>query len=168
MGERRLTDAAVQQNPFPGNVINKPNGDNLYVDVPRDYVGKDVTGSNLFAVLRGDAANASGRVLHTTADDNIFLYYADHGGYGLIAMPVGPYVYGDQLVQLLVDMSTHHQFHEMVVFVEAGESGALFADRLPADAHIYACTAAGKDQSTYAWYYDDVRKTYLGDQWSIN
>lgn len=35
----------------------------------------------------------TGRVLTSTANDKVFLNFADHGGAGLIAFPVGDYLY---------------------------------------------------------------------------
>jgi hypothetical protein len=42
-------------NPQKGNVINRPDGPNNYVDVPKDYVGSNVTAANFLRALKGVA-----------------------------------------------------------------------------------------------------------------
>ena len=40
------------------------------------------------AVLKGDEAAAGGKkVLKSTADDNVFINFVDHGGVGVICFP---------------------------------------------------------------------------------
>jgi legumain len=34
----------------------------------------------------------NGRVLESGPDDEVFIYYSDHGSVGLISFPVGPYL----------------------------------------------------------------------------
>ena len=67
----------------------------MYEGCNIDYKGVKVTAKNLFAVLTGDAATAGGKVLKSGPNSRVFFYFADHGASGLIAMPVGPYVYAD-------------------------------------------------------------------------
>lgn len=44
-------------NPFPGTIINKPNGTNLYTsDLQKDYTGEQVTAANFLAILSGNAS----------------------------------------------------------------------------------------------------------------
>lgn len=101
-------------NPRPGVVINSPNGSDVYAGVPKDYTGEQVNVTTFLAVLRGDAAAVagvgSGRVIEATRHDKVFVYYADHGGPGVLGMPTGPFLYASQLVGTLVNMSAAHQF----------------------------------------------------------
>jgi len=56
-----------------------------------DYQKADVTPDLYMAVLKGDKNAVKGhgteRVLESTADDFVFLNFADHGGPDLIAFP---------------------------------------------------------------------------------
>ena len=75
-------------NPYPDNVINKPLGNNVYTAVPHDYTGNDVTVANFLAVLAGNyTATLGKKVLQSTKDDDVFIYFADHGGSGLFCFP---------------------------------------------------------------------------------
>lgn len=68
-----------------GNIINKPGGRNLYPGVPKDYVGRDVNPDNFFKVLNGDKTLKSRgkKVIESNSNDNVFIYFADHGAQGL-------------------------------------------------------------------------------------
>lgn len=53
----------------------------------QDYTGKNVTTKNVFAVLLGNKKaliGGSGKVLKSGPKDHVFIYYADHGGPGLL------------------------------------------------------------------------------------
>uniref|UniRef100_A0A914SI47 Uncharacterized protein n=1 Tax=Parascaris equorum TaxID=6256 RepID=A0A914SI47_PAREQ len=77
-------------NRYPGKIFNRPNGTDVYEGVKIDYKGYDVTKSNFLAILEGNKAavtGGNGRVIESTPDDHIFVYFSDHGGYGLIGFP---------------------------------------------------------------------------------
>ena len=59
-------------------------------------------------------------------------------------------------------------FLQMVIYIEACESGSMFDDLLKTDINVFATTAANPDESSYACYYDDKRETYLGDRYSVS
>nr|XP_027190463.1 vacuolar-processing enzyme beta-isozyme-like [Cicer arietinum] len=42
------------QNPYPGYIPNRPDGPNVYYNVPRDYTGNEATLRNFYSILRGD------------------------------------------------------------------------------------------------------------------
>ena len=56
----------------------------------------------------------------------------------------------------------------MVLYVEACESGSMFVDDLNPKDNIFAVTASRFDEPSFAIYWDDVRNTYLADEFSIN
>lgn len=154
-------------NPFPGTIINKPLGANVYKGVPKDYVGDDVNPDNFLAVLKGDSSSASGRVLNTTKDDNIFIYFSDHGAVGLVAFP-NSYLYAHQLMDALEYMYNNGKYNHLVFYLEACEAGSMFNNLLNSSMNIYATTAATPTESSYACYLDPLFQTYLGDLYSVN
>lgn len=93
-------------------------------------------------------------VLRSTKDDRVFVYFADHGGVGLVAMPVGDPVYAQDLIDALRYMWTNSMYKELVFYMEACESGSMFEGLLPTDANIYATTAANSHESSYGTYCD--------------
>ena len=99
------------RNPFPGQVFNKPTyadpGVDVYKGIKIDYSGKDVTPTNFLNVLKGDKTAmqgiGSGKVLETNENDNVFMFFSDHGAPNLIAFP-SQYLYADQLLQTFAAM----------------------------------------------------------------
>ncbi|KAG0613884.1 hypothetical protein M758_6G136500 [Ceratodon purpureus] len=142
-------------NPRPGTIINHPLGADVYHGVPKDYTGKAVTVDNLFAVILGDkkAVNGgSGKVVDSGPDDHIFIYYADHGGPGVLGMPNTPFLYADDLIDTLKKKHKARGYKEMVIYIEACESGSIFQGLLPAGLNIYATTASNAVESSWGTY----------------
>jgi len=171
-----------QENPIPGKVFNKPDpngeGFNVYEGVQIDYKGNDVTPQIFMGVLEGDLkkvqGKGTGRVLKSTENDNVFVYFSDHGATGLIAFP-NEELYADQLIESLKTMHEKKIYKKLVFYLEACESGSMFDKILPDNLNIYATTAANPYQSSWATYCspDDVigKKsigTCLGDEYSVN
>ncbi|KAI4369722.1 hypothetical protein MLD38_018136 [Melastoma candidum] len=168
-----------EENPTPGIIINKPGGGDVYKGVPKDYTGKSVTAANLYAVLLGNKTalrGGSGKVLNSGPNDNVFVFYTDHGSAGLIGMPVGDDVHAKDLIKVLKTMAAKKSFKNMVIYVEACEAGSLFQGLLPNNINIYATTASNPEESSYGYYcpgdddHPDVSKygTCLGDLYSIS
>lgn len=157
-------------NPTKGIIINHPDGADVYKGVPKDYTGDDVTPKNFLSILQGDKdamkGIGSGKVIDSSPEDHIFVYFADHGASGLVAFP-NDYLYAQDLVKTLVTMHTNKRFARLVFYMEACESGSMFSGLLPEDINVFATTASSPDESSYACYYDDVRQTYLGDVYSV-
>ncbi|KAL5009028.1 hypothetical protein ScPMuIL_014609 [Solemya velum] len=161
-----------RKNPTPGIIINRPNGPDVYKNVPKDYTGSSVTPDTFLKVLQGDANGVkdrgSGKVISSGPNDHVFVYFADHGAPGILAFPhheLGV----DELNNAIVSMHAKSQYKEMVFYVEACESGSMFDKHLPTDIkNFYATTAANPHESSLACYYDKERGTYLGDVYSVN
>lgn len=159
-----------RENPTLGKIINKPNGPDVYKGVPKDYTGKSVTPKNFLNILQGNkdkVVGGSGKVVESGPDDNIFVYFTDHGAPGLIAFP-SQELYAKDLHEALLNMSEKKRYNKMVLYIEACESGSMFYKlKLPSNINIFATTAANAVESSYACYYDNKRRTYLGDVYSV-
>jgi len=84
-------------------------------------------------------------------------------------VPVGSYVYADDLSSVLTSMAAAKRFNKFLFYVEACESGSMFYDNyLPKNISIFATTASTPYESSYACVYDYTRATYLGDCYSMN
>lgn len=157
------------RNPNPGVIINRPNGPNVYKGVPKDYTGKDVTPGNFLHILQGNAKAmegiGSGKVINSTDKDRIFINLVDHGGPGVFCFPEHV-LHAKVLARVIRDLHKKRKFKEMVVYVEACESGSLFEGLLP-NSKVYALTAANPHEPSYACYLDEELGTYLGDVFSI-
>jgi len=164
-------------NPFKGQVFNKPSdgpGKDVYQGVVIDYSGDDVSPENFLNVLKGNSTGTGGKkVLESTAEDNVFVYFADHGGPGVLCFPNDD-LYADDLIDALKYMNENQKYKEMVVYIEACESGSIFQGLLPDNINIYATTAANPDESSWATYCNPNNVvngtsigTCMGDLYSI-
>ena len=94
-----------EKNPFPGEIYNRPDGPNVYSGVSIDYSSYMVTPENYLSVLKGDTKNNSlKKVLNSTKDDNIFLYFSDHGINGAMVFPNNQFLYADELEEAFIYM----------------------------------------------------------------
>jgi len=171
--------ANSSSNPFPGKVFNKPTaagtpGDDVYAGCKIDYKGSETTAANLIKVLEGDKT-AKGPVLGSNSESRVFFYFADHGAPGLVAMPVGGYLYADKLNAAFEFMHSNNMYKEMVVYMEACESGSMFQNILKDNINIYATTAANASESSWGTYCSPDDKvdgksirSCLGDLYSVN
>ncbi|CAA0838401.1 Vacuolar-processing enzyme gamma-isozyme [Striga hermonthica] len=166
-----------EENPRPGIIINSPHGDDVYNGVPKDYVGDDVTVDNFFAVLLGNKSavtGGSGKVVDSGPNDHIFIYYSDHGGPGVLGMPTNPYLYANDLINVLKKKHASGTYKSLVFYLEACESGSIFEGLLPDELNIYATTASNAEESSWGTYCPgDIPspppeyETCLGDLYSV-
>jgi len=159
-----------RENPTRGKIINMPNGPDVYEGVPKDYTKEEVTPENFLNILQGNkdkVKGGSGKVIDSGPDDHIFVFFTDHGAPGLIAFPDSE-LHASQLQEALVSMNQKQRYKQMVLYIEACESGSMFnRHRLPTNINVFATTAANGVESSYACYYDKKRQTYLGDVYSV-
>jgi legumain len=167
------------KNPFKGKVFNKPTyanpGVDVYDGIVIDYKGLAVEPKNFLHVLEGNKTAmhnvGSGRVLESTKDDNVFIYFADHGAPGLIAFP-HTNLYAKDLIATFSKMNG--MYNKLVFYLEACESGSMFVN-LPKNTKIYALSAANPSESSWGTYcspQDVVQGKHigscLGDLFSVN
>lgn len=138
------------QNPFPGKIFNHPDGSDVYGGCVIDYTGSQVTPTNYLAVLKGQKSATLTKVLASTASDEVFLNFADHGAPGLIAFP-SSYLYATDLLKAIGYMFQNKMYAKLIYYLEACESGSMFAN-LPKDINVYATTAANATESSWGCY----------------
>lgn len=160
-----------ESNPTPGILVNEPDGWDVYDGVKVDYDGDFVTPKNFLNVLSGNktAMNGigTGRVIESGPDDFVFVNFDDHGSPGLLGFP-RDVLHVKDLYRTLKSMSEQNKFKKMGLYIEACYSGSLFDKILGDDLNIFAMTAADPYESSYACYYDPLRETYVGDEFSVN
>eukprot|EP00823_Brevimastigomonas_motovehiculus_P009135 TRINITY_DN8800_c0_g1_i1.p1 TRINITY_DN8800_c0_g1~~TRINITY_DN8800_c0_g1_i1.p1 ORF type:complete len:432 (-),score=87.33 TRINITY_DN8800_c0_g1_i1:230-1504(-) len=170
--------ASASQNPYKGQVFNKPTeagvpGADVYAGCPKDYTGSSVTAQNFLNVIQGIPVPGH-KVIASGPEDNIFIYFSDHGSTGLIAFPVGNPLYATSLIQALKQMHDKKMYKKLVFYLEACESGSMFDKILTSDLNIYATTAADPSESSWGWYCSPDDKvngksigSCLGDEYSV-
>ena len=164
-----------EKNPFPGEVYNRPDGPNVYSGVTIDYSFNMVTPENYISVLKGDSQNGKlKKVLNSTKDDNIFLYFSDHGINGAMVFPDNKFLYADELEETFIYMHNKNMYNNIIYYMESCYSGSIFEGINP-DLNIYSITAASpKEQSmaTYCFPDDNVKgvemHTCLSNEFTSN
>ncbi|PRQ18097.1 putative legumain protein [Rosa chinensis] len=169
--------AMHEMNPRKGIIINHPQGHDVYAGVPKDYTGAHVTAANLYAVLLGDkkaVKGGSGKVVASKPNDRIFLFYSDHGGPGVLGMPNMPFLYAMDFIKVLKKKHASGSYKEMVIYVEACESGSVFEGIMPSDLNIYVTTASNAQENSFGTYCPGMNPppppeyiTCLGDLYSV-
>jgi len=171
--------AASSENPFPGQLFNKPtdkgtDGVDVYDGCNIDYSGKLANKDTVLGILKGDPT-VGDKVLKSNAESKVFFYYADHGAPGLVAMPTGKYLYANELNKAVNFMHENKMFKEMVIYMEACESGSMFENILKKNKNVYAVSAANAKESSWGTYCHPDDKingkhvgSCLGDLFSVN
>ncbi|KAF7632576.1 Legumain, partial [Meloidogyne graminicola] len=158
------------ENPHKGKIFNDPHGEDVYAGVRIDYKNKDVTPENFAAVLLGDSQITGGkRVLESTKDDKVFIYFTDHGATGLIGFP-SDIMTVKNFSDTLIGMHKRRKYKELTFYLEACESGSMFDAHMPENLKIYAMTAANGHESSWGCYCETeiLPGNCLGDLFSVN
>ena len=110
----------------------------------------------------------SGKVLASGPNDDVFIYFADHGAYGIVSFP-STFLDADTLHQTLEWMHSHQRYHQLLFYLESCESGSMFVDYLSSsDMSVLAVTAANSTEPSFACFYDDHLKTFTADIFSFS
>ena len=173
MGFNNVWD--YEYNPFPGQIftdISEGSGHDYaaqckpHLDYPDDMVSAEL----FMATLRGDKAEVTKltgvenpKVIESTSEDTIFVYYMDHGAVGFCE--VGDSELEEEvLMETINTMYEKKQYKEMVFYFEACHSGSMFVN-LKKGKNVYAFT--GSDAEHSAWMcncppYDTVNGQEMG------
>ncbi|TKR86769.1 hypothetical protein L596_011289 [Steinernema carpocapsae] len=151
------------QNPNPGTLFNDRTGRNFYEGLVVDYRGNDVNSETFLRVLAGEG---KGKVIRSGPNDNIFLFYADHGGIGILSMPVGRLFTRSDLIFNLKAKKEAGGYRRLVVYLESCEGGSMFQD-FPKNLDVYAMTASNSFESSYAVLCSEYLPC-LADEFSLN
>lgn len=155
-------------NPFKGHIYNKPDGPDVYIGKDKiDYRRDDVVPAMFYAVLTGNKTATDKKVLESTENDDVFVFFDDHGAPDLIEFPCGYTCYADELMTILNVMHEKKMYKNLLFYVESCYSGSMFLNHLPDNLNIYVVTAAAANESSYTAYCDDERyKTCLSNEFS--
>ena len=147
-------------NPIPGTLFTDDSPDAPGKDYAAgclehiDYEVLQMKGEVMLAIMRGDVEELkkltkkeNPRALHSTAEDNIMLYFTSHGGPGEIL--VGETVVEEKdLITTIQYMHDNNMYKNFLFLMEACYSGSMFTN-LPKGLNVYAITAADDDHSSY-------------------
>ena len=126
-------------NPFPGKLFTLPDPEGEGWDHAKDckehydYTIDHISPKVVLAIIAQDEEKVkkltgleNPKVFHTTEEDTIFIYYADHGHEGSIGC-------GDDIISMqyldeaLIDLHTNKRYSKLAFFLEACYSGSMFS-----------------------------------------
>jgi len=149
-------------------VFNAPDKEGPGVDVYDgcniDYTVDDVSAQNFLSILLGNATTTGGRKLNTGPDDDLFVFYVDHGAPGLVQFPAGDVVHAAELQTTFKTMHDQNRYGRMVVYIEACYAGSML-DGMPNDINIYGVTAVDAltpSLGTYNGWEAVINNTMIG------
>lgn len=142
--------ATDEGNPFPGALYNSPMGENVYAGCKKDYTRSQVSAKNFLGVIAGDssAVPAGKPVLGSTSEDDVFIFFADHGAAGFLAFPTES-LYAADLNAALAKGHGKGLWRKAVFYVEACEAGSMFDKILDPSIDVYVVTAANPSESSW-------------------
>merc|ERR1711865_567812 len=115
---------------------------------------------------------ASGKNLASTSDDNVFVFFSDHGAAGLIAFPQGELHKAD-LQKTFDTMHTNNMYKKLTFYLETCESGSMFEGM--STPGVYGLSAASPSESSWGTYCGSDAMvdgksvgSCLGDLFSVN
>ena len=162
--------ATSSLNPFQGQVFrNLDHNPNVYPGSDKiDYKGRDVNAENWYKVLKGDST-AGGKVLQSTSDDYVYIFFDDHGGDGILGVPdgCGPFIYADDLAKVVKEMKEKNMFKKCFFPVTACYAGSVFRVVGADIQDVYIMTASAEAESSYAVVYDTSVGAYLSSEFSL-
>ncbi|OHS96788.1 Clan CD, family C13, asparaginyl endopeptidase-like cysteine peptidase [Tritrichomonas foetus] len=156
-----------EQNPFPGKIINEPNGPNVYPgDQCIDFSGPYVTAPVFYSVLYGN--NQVGKRISLTENDTLLIFFNDHGAPGLLSMPreSGTKLYANELRDLFGKMKTERKFNKIFFVIEACESGSVGEVIDVPD--VFTITASNAIDPSHAAKWDDNMNAFLSNEFTSN
>jgi len=147
--------AYCSDNPYPGKVFNDERHIDYYAGVPHDYTGDLVTADNFLSILKGEEMKVgSMKSLNSGPDDNVFVFYDDHGDFDELGFP-DRVIHSEEIKDVIDTMISKKMFKNLVFYVEACFSGSLFY-KLALPDNVYVTTAAPTGVSSYGGCRDDV------------
>jgi legumain len=102
------------------------------------------------AVLTGNQTairgRGTGKVLHSSENDHVFMYFSDHGSPGMLSFPT-EHLFADDFLAILNQLNG--RYAQMMIYIEACYSGSMFV-KLPENIRVYAMSAASPDEPSWA------------------
>lgn len=143
-------------NPYPGKVFHTLNNTNIYPGKEKiDFLGENCSSTKFIRYLKE---------LNTTKDDDLFIFYNDHGSANILSTPVGRPITTYQLGNTIITMSKTHKFRKMFFLVEACNSGCL-KDSIVSP-NVAVITAAQCSESSYSAINSKWAGAFLSNEFS--
>lgn len=152
------------QNPFKGQLFHSLEHKNVYIGADAiTYTGKDVNAQLMYDIISGTKG------LQSTADDDVFVYYDNHGGPGILGVPDGVgggYIKQDQLAAAFQQLEDKKMYKRLFFMIGACYSLSMTPNIK--NKNMAIITSANDHESAYACTYDSTVGAYLTNEFNLN
>ena len=149
-------------NPTPGVVKVRPDGENLYTDVRTDYYLRNTSLSDLKKVMLGDATAETPSVLGSNANSNVIVFWCGHGNRNRLAWGSNSQVSGEEVRDIVQQMSEQHRYRKLFFVMDACYSGTIgeACEGIPG---LLMMTAANANETSKADIFDYTLNIWLSN-----
>ena len=139
--------ASDPANPNPGVVHVTPDGENLYVNVKRDYKISELTPADLACILSGTVTERTPEVVKGGVNTNVLLFWSGHGTYDKLINWGSGKITADEIYAAL--QGAQGNFRKLLFVMETCYSGSVGED-LPGIPGLLMLTAAAPGEKSHA------------------
>ena len=149
-------------NPNPGTVRVRPDGVNLYTDVHVDYRLQDTSLDHLRQIMLGEASAETPSVISSTANSNVIVFWCGHGNRNRLAWGSNGQVTGEQVRDIVQQMSDRQKFRKLFFVMDACYSGSIgeACEGIPG---LLMMTAANANETSKADIFDYDMNIWLSN-----
>lgn len=157
-----------KKNPEKGVLRNHPKGENLYENVKKDYIGRNVTADNFVGVITGDSSLATGPVIGSTGPkDTLFIYMVGFASFQYLTFPTGRGITARHLVDVLERLTRDRKFNKIFVSADVSFSAALFEGLLSPKSKVFVTTSTSSAEHPHAVYCIPETRTCHGSLFGV-
>jgi hypothetical protein len=166
--------ATASANPDPGRVTSALGGPNLRTpDVQIDYHPADLTPTDVLAVLQGTKTSRTPKVVESTANEDVFVYWVGHGGETGVLVGdsanqgeavAGPFITPWAFAAAINDKYQAGGYRQLVAVLDSCHAGAMGQGLVTPGALLIAGSAPSED--SYATNYDPSTNIWHADGFS--
>ena len=150
-------------NPFKGQLFHSLDHKNIYAGIDAiTYTSKNVNAQLFYDILSGNKA------LKSTSNDDIYIYYDNHGGPGILGVPEGngDYIKADKLANALLELESKNMYKRIFFMIGACYSYSMVKPMK--NKNMAVITSANDHQSAYACTWDSAIGAYLTNEFNLN
>jgi len=150
-------------NPFKGQLFHSLDHKNIYAGQDAiSFTQKEVNAQLFYDIVSGKKA------LKSTSEDDVYIYYDNHGGPGILGVPdgTGDYIKADLLGKAFAELEQKNMYKHLFFMIGACYSFSM--TKTIKNRNMAIITSANDHESAYACTYDSAVGAYLTNEFSLN
>lgn len=140
----------------PGQVKLSATGENLYTSVTSDYKPSEISPEDLENILMGNSSENLKKVLNSTYNDNVYVFWSGHGEPGSL-MWGNKRIGKSQISNMLTNMKANGKFRKLMFVAEACYAGSVAEACVGIPGLLFLTAANAFEQSKASLYDEDLQ-----------